>query len=284
MNPLIRKGGSQHRMSQFSRPQPRSNPGCYLGGASTHHQVPRLHLSTPTTQAPRGIFLLAFKSLYFISKGRNGPVPPTRCGRRRPRPRATRSACGHAQRSPLPRRGRKPKQAARENGAQTGGGGGRLGVPTSGSSAAPHHSLASSAVPFPRPRSRRRGSRRPYLHQQPEQQRRHPAEPAAHGFREDRPKPCCTASSGPLRTPGRAGGRRGYEPTSAGRCAPSRRSSRKCQAALAARPRATSRARARGLRARKVCGARCGTRRQRGWVRRLPGVSSPGGNHLVSPL
>lgn len=113
MNPLIRKGGSQHRMSQFSRPQPRSNPGCYLGGASTHHQVPRLHLSTPTTQAPRGIFLLAFKSLYFISKGRNGPVPPTRCGRRRPRPRATRSACGHAQRSPLPRRGRKPKQAAR---------------------------------------------------------------------------------------------------------------------------------------------------------------------------
>lgn len=36
------------------------------------------------------------------------------------------------------------------------------------------------------------------LHQQPEQQRRHPTEPAAHGSREARPKPGCTAGSEPV--------------------------------------------------------------------------------------
>lgn len=143
-------------MSQFSRPQPGSNPGCTSAALPPTIKFPRLHLSTPTTQAPRGIFLLASKSLHFIAKGRNVPVPPTSCGRRRPRPLRTGSACGHAQRS-LPGAANPSKQRGR-NGAQTEGGGaqGGLGIPTSGPSAAPHRRLASSAVPFPRPRSRRR--------------------------------------------------------------------------------------------------------------------------------
>lgn len=66
------------------------------------------------------------------------------------------------------------------------------------------------------------------LHQQPEQQRRHPSEPAAHGSREDRQKPGCAASSGPVRTPGPAGALRGCEPTPAEGRAASRRSSRVC--------------------------------------------------------
>lgn len=261
-------------MSQFSRPQPRSNPGCTSAALPPTIKFPRLHLSTPTTQAPREIFLLSSKSLHFISKDRNVPVPPTSCGRCRPRPRETGSACGHAQRS-LPGAASPSKQRG-GNEAQTGGGAqGGQGVPASGPSAAPHRRLAGSAVPFPRPCSRSAGNRRPYLHQQPEQQRRHPAERAAHGSHEDCPKPGCT--------PGRAGRLRGYEPTPGEGRAASRRSSRTCQAALAARPRSTSRARARGLGARKVCGARCGTRRHPGWVRRLPGVSFPGRDHLVSP-
>lgn len=86
-----------------------------------------------------------------------------------------------------------------------------------------------------------------------------------------------------LHSPGRAGGLRGYERTPAEGRAASRQSWRTCQATLAARSRPTSRARARGLGALKVCGARCGTRRQRGWVRRRLGASSPRGDHLVSP-
>lgn len=232
----------------------------------------------PPPKLPVEYFLLASKSLHFISKSRNVPVPPTSSGRRRPRPQETGSARGHAQRS-LPR-GRKPEQAAKgKRGAdrrwrragRTGGS--RHQAPP------PPHTTDSRAPQCPSrvPAPAGAGSRWPYLHQQPEQQRRHPAEPAAHGSREDGPKPGCTASSGPVRTPGRAGGLWGYEPTPAEGRTASRRSSRTCQAALAARPRSTSRARARGLGARKVCGARCGARRQRGWVRRLPDVFFPGG-------
>lgn len=107
------------------------------------------------------------------------------------------------------------------------------------------------------------GSRRPYLQQQPEQQRRHPAEPAAHGSREARPKPGCAAGSEPVHTRGPACRLRGNRPTPAQGRAASRRSSRTCRAVLAARPRPTARARARGLGAGKVCGARCGTRSRR---------------------
>lgn len=246
------------------------SPGLTLAGCTSAAlpptiKFPRLHLSAPTTQAPHGIFLLASKSLHFISKGRNVPVPPTSCGRRRPRPRETGSARGHAQRS-LPR-SRKPEQAAR--GKQGADRRWRRAGRTGGSrhqAPPPPHTTDSRALQCPSrvPAPGGAGSRRPYLHQQPEQQRRHPAEPAAHGSREDRPKPGCTASSGPVRTPGPAGRLRGYEPTPAEGRAASRRSSRTCQAALAARPRSTSRARARGLGAGKVCGARCGAQRQRG--------------------
>lgn len=128
------------------------------------------------------------------------------------------------------------------------------------------------------------GNRRPYLHQQPEQQRRRPAEPVAHGSREARPKAGSTAASGPVHTPGPVCRLRGHRPTPAQGRAASRRSSRTCRAALAARPRPSARARARGLGARKVWRARCGTRRRRARGRRLLlGVSSPGGDRLVSP-
>lgn len=246
-------------------PRRRFHPPSSSRGFTSVHPLPKLPVE-----------FFSSKSLHFISKGRNVPVPPTSCGRRRPRPLAPGCACGHAQRS-LPGAANPSKQRG-GNGAQTEGGGaqGGLGVRTSGPTTAPHGRLASSAVPFPRPCSRRR----------PEPAALPPLAALAAAL------PLCRAGGpwlprGPpeagLHSPGRAGGLRGYEPTPAEGRAASRQSWRTCQATLAARSRPTSRARARGLGALKVCGARCGTRRQRGWVRRRLGVSSPRGDHLVSP-
>lgn len=157
MNPLIRKGGSHHRMSQFSRPQPRSNPGCtsaalpptikFHGFTSVHPppKLPAEFISSPLkacTSSPK-----AEMSLSLLPAAGGAAPGPERPGARVDTHKGAPSPAGAA--NPSKQRG--------GNRAQTGGGGGGLGVPTTGPSAAPHHRLASSAVPFPRPRSRRRG-------------------------------------------------------------------------------------------------------------------------------
>lgn len=260
MNPLIRKGGSHHRMSQFSRPQPGSNPGCTSAALSPTIKFRGFTSVHPPPKIPAEFFSSLLKACTSSPKAEMSLSLLPAAGGAAPGPERRGARVDTHKGPPSPAGAANPSKQRGGNGAQTRGGGGGLGVPTSGPSAAPHHRQVSSAVPFPRPHSRRRGE--PAALPPPADRAAAPPPRRAGGPWLPR-GPSEALLHGELRAgphPGWASGRRGYEPTPAEGCAPNRRSSRRCQAALAARPRSTSRARARGLRACKVCGARCGTR------------------------
>lgn len=100
-------------MSQFSRPQPRPNPGCTSAALSPTIKFRGFTSVHPPPKIPAGFFSSLLKACTSSPKAEMSPSLLPAAGGAAPGPERRGARVDAHKGPPLPRRGRKPKQAAR---------------------------------------------------------------------------------------------------------------------------------------------------------------------------